>query len=860
MSDEETLSGPHGGGEPTDPAGEVTGPPEKLGAYRLLQKLGEGGMSVVYLAVRDDDAFRKRVAVKVIRPHLRSDGMLHRFRQERQILASLEHENIARLLDGGSSGGVPYFVMEYVEGQPIDRYCEVRKLSLDERLHLFRTVCAAVQFAHQNLVVHRDIKPSNILVTAAGVPKLVDFGIAKLLNPELAADELAPTRFDARVMTPEYASPEQIRGEPITTASDLYSLGVLLFELLTGHKPYPVAHRSLEEISRAITEIHPLRPSTVLSREDSARPLHRARRAGDLARLRRRLSGDLDNIVLMALRKEPQRRYASAQQFADDISRHLSGLPVIARRDTLAYRTGKFVRRHRWGVAAAALFVALLIAFASAMTVQSVRLAAERDRSEIARRSAERETAKAQAINRFLRELLGSAGPLEGMRQDVTVAEALSAAEKKARETLADQPEVQAGVLSTIGGTFFQMGRVDEGERLIRAALEIRRRIPGPPTADLAESLYELGRTLEDLGEYADSEAALREALSIRARVFGDESLEVAETTSALAETLLGMARFDQAEQASRRALAIRRKLLAERDPSVADALTDLGVLLDAKTEFAEAVEVLGEAAALQRRLLPPEHPSLAVTLSTLGIALMHKGDLEAAEPPLREALAIRRRMLGSDHPDIAQSLNNLAGLLRRRGDFGAAEPMYRECLAILQKVFGSDHPNIATTLGNLAALEKDRGDLDAAEGWIRQAIPMQRKLRGQDHPLLANALSLLASLLDRRGDAAGAAPLYQEAVSIYERSVGADNPRTATMRFDYAGCLIRLKRFEDAERQLRSGRDALLKAPESEENDKRLRDGLKRLAELYDALGKHDEAAGHRAALAKLEPAGSNP
>jgi len=859
VSDEKTATGPLAGRDRTDPAALTDGI-EKLGVYRILQKLGEGGMSAVYLAARDDDAFRKRVAVKVIRPELRSEGMLHRFRQERQILASLEHENIARLLDGGSADGVPYFVMEYVEGQPIGRYCEVRKLSIDERLHLFRTVCAAVQFAHQNLVVHRDIKPSNILITTTGVPKLVDFGIAKLLNPELAADELAPTRFDTRIMTPEYASPEQIRGEPITTASDLYSLGVLLFELLTGHRPYPVAQRSLEEISRVITESDVPRPSTVLFREDPTGSRHDGRSSGDLQRLRRRLTGDLDNIVLMALRKEPQRRYASAQQFADDIGRHLARLPVIARRDTFGYRAGKFVRRHRWGVAAGGLLVALLIAFASAMTVQSIRLQVERDRSELARRSAERETAKAQAINRFLRELLASAGPLEGIRRDVTVAEALSAAEKKARETLADQPEVQAGVLDTIGATFFQEGRVDEGERLIRAALEIRRRIPGPPTADLAESLTELGRTLEDLGKYVESEAALREALAIRARIFGDESLEVAETTGFLAETLRGMARFDEAERVSRQALAIRRKILGEDDPRVAEALMELGVLLDARGEFPGAVEALAAAVPLQRRLLPPEHTSLAVTLSSLGIALMHKGDLDAAEPPLREALAIRRKKLASDHPDIAQSLNNLAGLLRRRGEFAAAEPMYEECLAILRKIFGSDHPNIAGTLGNLATLEKERGDLDAAERWIRQAIPMHRRLRGPDHPLLANALSLHASILEKRGDAAGAAPLHMEAVGIYERSMGADNPKTVSMRLDYAACLVRLKRPEEAERQLRSARDALLKAPRSEENDKSLRGGLERLADLYDAVGNHDEAAGHRATLAELESTGQKP
>ncbi|MCP4661395.1 MAG: serine/threonine protein kinase, partial [bacterium] len=324
-----------------------------VGPYRLLRRIGQGGMSTVYLAVRGDDEYHRRVAVKIVRQGVEGEERLHRFRTERQILASLDHPSIARLYDGGTTDqGTPYFVMEYVEGLPVDEYCDRYCLSVRERLELFRKVCSAVHYAHQNLVVHRDLKPSNILVNADGVPKLLDFGIAKLLNPELSFHP-EPTATWVRMMTPHYASPEQVRGKMITTASDVYSLGVLLYELLTGHLPHLFNERSPQEIEQLLTEVEPARPSAVVGREEAASGTSRAlgsqRHVCGMRpeQLRRRLSGDLDTIVLMALRQEPQRRYTSVQQFSEDVRRHLAGLPVMARKATPAYRIRKFLRRNR---------------------------------------------------------------------------------------------------------------------------------------------------------------------------------------------------------------------------------------------------------------------------------------------------------------------------------------------------------------------------------------------------------------------------------------------------------------------------------------------------------------------------------
>lgn len=360
-----------------------------IGPYKVIQELGRGGMGAVYLAVRADDEYQKRVAIKVVQHDLADPEVLRRFRNERQILAGLDHPYIARLLDGGTTpAGMPYVVMEYVEGDPIDRYCNQHRLSINERLKLFRDVCAAVHYAHQNLIIHRDLKPGNILVTAGGVPKLLDFGIAKLLNPELGPQTQAITRWSMRLMTPEYASPEQIRGEPITTASDVYSLGVVLYELLTGHRPYRFKKYQAQEIERIVSFEEPAKPSTVVGRPrllepdqaDSTRNTRLSARNPE--KLRRQLAGELDAIVMMALRKESQRRYASTEQMSEDIRRYLKGRPVRARPDTMRYRTSKFIKRHKVGAATAALLFLTLLGGVTATTWQARIARSERARAE----------------------------------------------------------------------------------------------------------------------------------------------------------------------------------------------------------------------------------------------------------------------------------------------------------------------------------------------------------------------------------------------------------------------------------------------------------------------------------------------
>ena len=489
----------------------------RIGPYRMTAELGRGGMGIVYLARRDDEQYEKQVAIKIIKRGMDTDVVLRRFRIERQILASLEHPHIARLIDGGTTeDGRPFFVMEYVAGLSIDQYCDVNHLSINERLKLFRTVCSAVQYAHQNLVIHRDIKPSNILITAEGAPKLLDFGIAKVLRPNVSSQTTEATVW--RVMTPEYASPEQVRGERITTASDVYSLGVLLYELLTGHRPYRINSRVPYEVARVICEQEPEKPSTAISRVEKAPGAHgepvvsitpesvgRARGA-QIEKLRNQLAGDLDKIVLMAMRKEPQRRYKSVEQLSEDIRRYLEGLPVIAHKDTVGYRGAKFVKRHKAGVLAATLVAVALVAGLIA-TLWQAKIATEKARiadeqARIAREQRDRartETAKAERSNTFLQSLIAYADPSwysPGYRQRgdvIKVVDVLDNAGRRIDTELADQPEVRAELHHTIGNTYRALRLYDPAERHFRAALQLYREVYGERHPKVAESLYYLG-------------------------------------------------------------------------------------------------------------------------------------------------------------------------------------------------------------------------------------------------------------------------------------------------------------------------------------------------------------------------------
>ncbi len=572
----------------------------RIGHYRLLRRIGVGGMGRVFLAERDDDAFTQRVAVKVMRGITSETNVLReRFHAERQILANLDHRSIAKVFDGGvTEEGLPYLVMEFVDGEPIDRYCGRVQAGLVRRLELFQEVCSAVQHAHRHLVVHRDLKPTNVLVSVEGEVKLLDFGIAKLIDPDkVGLDQAAPlTRTGLLVMTPEYAAPEQVRGGEVTTATDVYALGVILYELLTGVRPYDLAGAGPTEVERAICETDPAAPSSRAGEGDTAR-------IGALEPSR--LRGDLDTIVLKALRKEPDGRYESVRALADDLDRYRGGLPIEARPSTWTYRAKKFVRRNVYGVGAAAVVFLAVLAGLAATTVQ--------------RNRAEREAQTARQVTEFLVGLFESNAPAESLGEQLTARQILERGERQI-DGLADEPTVQARLLDVVGRVYTELADYDSAEPLLRRAIAVQE---SAGSADLAQSLFDLGVLLGERGDLEEAEAVHRRALALRTRARPRRELEIASSLNELGNVLA--TRVDEeAEARLSEAIVIRERVLGPDHRSTAKAWDDLGIYYyyaercdEAEPLFRRAIDCAssdsgrrgspGDAAAEQPGAVPQE-------------------------------------------------------------------------------------------------------------------------------------------------------------------------------------------------------------------------------------------------------------
>ena len=734
----------------------------RVGPYELVERIGRGGMGSVYLARRADHEFEERVAIKLVRPGLISEAALRRFRQERQTLANLDHPGIARLLDGGTTAeGIPYLVLELVDGVPIDAFAASRGLALEQRLRLFRAVCEAVQHAHRNLVVHRDLKPSNILVTSEGRVKLLDFGIARLL-PAAGQETAGLTRTSERVMTPEYASPEQVRGEPVTTATDVYALGVILYRLLTGEHPYRFASDRPSDVERVICEQLPRRPSTAAtSRRADAPGAPDGPR--ETARLRRRLRGDLDNIVLKALRKEPERRYGSAEALAEDVARYLAGETVGARRATLAYRTGKFLRRHRAGAAAAAL-VALALVGGLAVSIRSAR-------------AARIEARKAEKINEFLQTILGAASPWrDGSR--VTVQEVLDRASGRIATELSGQPEVESGVRRTIGETYAGLGLYDAAESQLDQALAIARRARGPGRDEAADILLALAALRTSRGEAASAEGPAREALEIRRRLHGDRDPAVASAWNRLGSVLQAQGRLDEAEAAERTAIRILRAS-APGSAELAEGLNDLAVTIGTRGASRDALALHREALAVARRAHAGPHPDVAEALSALASAVWDtERDSAEAEALYLQAIAMRRELFGESHPDVTWPLYNFAFMLMEKGDLVRAESVAREALRFRGRTLPDEHPMVASSLQVIGRCRMERGDPAGAEPFLRESLALRRRTLPAGHWLLASGESLLGECLAKQRRFAEAEALLLPSDRALRAQFGPDSPR----------------------------------------------------------------------------------
>ncbi|MEM6454003.1 MAG: serine/threonine-protein kinase, partial [Acidobacteriota bacterium] len=647
--------------------------------------------------------------------------------------------HIARLLDGGRDAeGRPYVAMEYVEGVPIDVHCAAQQLDLPARLRLFQRVCDAVDYAHRNLVLHRDLKPANLLVTADGAPKLLDFGIAKVIDPEDAVTDVrnlgpapAPTALTQpglRLLTPTYASPEQIRGEPLTTASDVYALGVLLYQLLTDRLPYVVPPgSSLLEMERTISEVVPRRMSDAI----------------DDRRRRRALRGDLDTIVATALRKTPARRYASAAQLGEDLARHLAGEPVRARPDTVGYRLRTFVRRNRVLVTAAALIVLSLLIGLTTTAWQAQRAQRALTTAETNLRVAETERTKAERTVDFLSDLFIHADPALAQGDALTVGELVDSGAEQLMRDLDDVPAVRAELMDILGQVHHSLGRLDQAEPLLRDTLTLRRQLYAPDGGGddrdpaIARSLHRLGTLLDDQGRGDEAEQLLRQSLALHQQLHGADARHV----------------------------------------DIADGLNDLGALLHDRGQLDEAETLLQRALTMRQALLGPRHAEVGETLNNLAVLAYRRRDLARAEQRFLHALALRRRALGDRHPMTVTSYNNLAAVRQQRGDTVTANVLYQRVLQARRLLYDADHPRIAETLNNLALLRRQRGDVDGALRLFGAAEAMIARSLGDDHPMIAILRNHLGDTRLIQGDApARAADDYAAALAIRRAALPADH------------------------------------------------------------------------------------
>ena len=758
-----------------------------VGAYTLVKSLGHGGMGSVWLAARNDGRYEGQAAVKLLNAELIGRTGGERFKREGTILARLTHPHIARLIDAGvSSVGQPYLVLEHVDGRHIDQHCDEHALAIDARIRLFLDVLSAVAHAHANLIVHRDLKPSNVLVTGDGQVKLLDFGIAKLLEDDLPHHDPTLTREAGAGLTPKFAAPEQLSGGPITTATDVYALGVLLYGMLSGHDPVGAGARSAAELVKAIVDTEPRRMSAAVvdGGDDPARiALRAAARASTPDRLRRSLQGDLDTIVAKALKKKPDERYASVAEFADDLRHFMNHQPINARPDTLAYRTAKFARRHRRTLFAAG---AALVLVAGTIAFYTVKLAAERDR-------AARQAEKASKVSELLVQLLDGADPYRTPdAQEPTVRRLLDKGAERIARDLKGQPDVQAEVLTVIGRVYQRLGLYDKALPLLEQALALGRRAVGPEHVSIAQSLNELGVLHREHGDLAAAQPLLEESL------------------------------------------AMRRRLLGPVDKDVAVTLVEISRVLRDRGLDAPAEPLVRESLAIRRQLFGEAHRETATSLNDLALLLVGRGDLDGAELLFRESLATNIKVLGPDHPNVGVSLGNLALVLDAKGDFAAAEKLYRDDVAVIRKAMGEGHPAHAQALSNLSMPLLHQGKLDEAQALLERAIAIVRPIFNQDHPRLANYQVNLARIQIARHQAAIAEPALRRVLQLRQRLYPAGDWRIAQVQSLLGASLAAQARYADAEALLLAAAQVLqpIPGPQGRDADANRR----QLASLYAA------------------------
>jgi len=738
---------------------------ERIGPWRVLGELGRGGMGVVLLVERADGQFEQRAALKLIKRGMDSDAVQARFLRERQILARLEHPHIARLLDGGiAADGRPYFAMEYVDGRPLLRQCAEENLRLEKRLALFLDVCDAVQFAHGRLVVHRDIKPSNILVTAGGAVKLLDFGIAKLIDQHDGTATIDPSQ---RLLTPAYAAPEQLRGDAVTTATDIYALGAVLYELLTARRPYDVDDDRRDDTALTARMTAPPRaPSQIDGAPIAAR----------------RMRGELDTIVLKALQYDPQRRYGTVAALADDLRRFLANLPILARRDSAAYRARKFVARHWFGVAATLTIAAALIVGATVSLYEA--------------RAARAQATRAQTVARFLADMFRYADPKGapgGAR--LSAKQMLDAGAQRFDQELRDEPALAAEFSVTLGAIYTELGEYDRAIALARHALDL----PGENGSERAHAYAVLARAQYEKGDYTQAQASVAHARELHVAAYGERSAAVAADIALDGEIARRQGDYAHAEQLTQQALTLSRATLVTPDAQIAAQLNQLATLYADMRRLDDARAPTEQALEMFRALYGENHLDVAENIANLGVLDMQTDKVAEALPLFERAEAIYRNLLPQDHPLLATVLANDARALDRSGHFAESQAKYAQALTMQRSLLGDDHPDVAATLNNLSVLDAEQGDYRTAADLCRRVIAIWQALGKPDHPMALTTRVHLAGALRELGDARQSETLLREILASAQAKLGAQHPIVLLARAQLGVTLRELNRLDEA-------------------------------------------------------------
>ncbi len=727
---------------------------KQIGNYIIDGEAGVGGMGIVYTGKRNDKEFDQKVAIKILKHGITSEYLLKRFQIERQTLANLQHQNIARLLDGGRTvDGLPYLVMEFIDGIPITECCNQKKLSIEEKLKLFREVCNAVQYAHQNLIIHRDLKPGNILVTKDGIPKLLDFGIAKLIDEELVDGNEGLTRTGVWHLTPEYASPEQIKGEKITTASDVYSLGVLLYQLLTGNQPYKITNSSPAAISKIITEEKIIKPSEriIQSSEISA-----SDKIINQEKLSAHLKGDLDNIILKAMHKDPLRRYVSVEQFSEDIRRHLIGLPVIAQKDTAGYRLNKFIKRHKVGFVSSVGFIVFLIASLIAIIWQANIAAKERDNAKL-------ETQKVETVNNFLQEMLSSVDPTE-VGKDVKVYDILKKASIDVGDNFSSHPEIEASVRKTIGVTLTNLGEFDEAKPHLIKSLELNNNVYGKESYQSAESMHELALYYHWIGD------------------------------------------LNLADSLYTKSIKIFRNNSDSPPRSLAGAINDLGILKEEQAKYQESLKLLKEALNIYQKNFGETDRDVASTLNNLALTLESLDDIDGAEKYYKKSLEVYLKLYSPDRPEISTIYNNLAYIYIDKDSLSKAEEYFKKSLELKINSFGKNHSLVGLGFMNLGALEYTMNKFESSESNLLMAAENFKISLNENHVWVGLTDFWYGKILIEKSKFTDAEKYIKNALSIYKKNYPKDHPNEISANAELGIIYYHQKKYIEAENLLVTG------------------------------------------------------